>query len=137
MYRVMGRVKEGGCGFKAAVIELEDEKGAGIRTSNTAQEEQPQRASLFTEGLRVCIAGGGREPQNTHKLRQLKRRPSDTYLSYLTMQGGHFKGRATRHWECARRWDRRASEVGGEKWSLKAVLDFHKPAVALRTPPPK
>lgn len=112
-------------------------KGAGIRTGNTAQEEQPQRASLFTEGLCVCIAGGGREPQNTHRLRQLKRRPSDTYLSYLTMQGGHFKGRATRHWECARRWDRRASEVGGEKWSLKAVLDFHKPAVALRTPPPK
>lgn len=26
--------------------------------------------------------------------------------------------------------------VGGENWSLKAVLDFHKPAVALRTPHP-
>lgn len=46
LYRVMGRVKEGGCSFKAAVIGQEDEKGAGIRTGNTAQEEQPQRAPL-------------------------------------------------------------------------------------------
>lgn len=96
----MGKVKEGGCSSKAAVIEQRIQGELGYEQATLSRRSSLRELPAFTEGLCVCIAGGG-DPQNTHRLRH----PSKLFHNAR----GPLQGQS--HWECAKRWVRRASEV--------------------------